>query len=124
MTPSPYILPGIDLPSQERIISTVCRVYNINPDQLKSKRRFRDYVEPRHIAMSLIKHCNGLPLEEVALLMNRDHSTVLYAMRTVAHLANNNREFRDRIDKVLRELLSTPENRSRVLRKILKTNIV
>ena len=122
MTPNPYILPGIDLPSQERIISTVCRIYNINPDQLRSKRRFRDYVEPRHIVMALIKQINNLTVEDVASLLNRDHSTVLYAIRTVAQLMNNNREFRHRLDLILRELLSNPDDRKRVINQITKKN--
>ncbi|PKN16496.1 MAG: hypothetical protein CVU66_00670 [Deltaproteobacteria bacterium HGW-Deltaproteobacteria-23] len=122
MTPNPYILPGIDLPSEERIIAAVCRVYGIHPDQLRSKRRFRDYVEPRHIAMSLIKHCNGKSFEDIADLFNRDHSTVLYAVRTVSSLVANNKEFRQSVEKVINEVLSTPEDRRRLIRKILKQN--
>lgn len=122
MTPNPYILPGIDLPSQERIIATVCRVYGIHPDQLRSKRRFRDYVEPRHIVMTLIKQINNTTVEDVASLLNRDHSTVLYAIRTIAQLMNNNREFKHRLDLILRELLSNPDDRKRVINQITKKN--
>ena len=71
-------------PTQQQIIDTVCRHFNVSQQQIASASRARDITYARHIAMYLLRHHGSRPLTEIGkLLGGRDHSTVLHACRRI-----------------------------------------
>ncbi|MCH8025235.1 MAG: chromosomal replication initiator protein DnaA [Chloroflexi bacterium] len=71
-------------PTQQQIIDTVCRHFNVSQQQIASASRARDITYARHIAMYLLRHHGSRPLSEIGqLLGGRDHSTVLHACRRI-----------------------------------------
>jgi chromosomal replication initiator protein len=70
--------------SVERIAQQVCAYYRVEPEQLRSARRWREVVVPRQVSMYLARRLTPLSLEQIGCYFGgRDHSTVLHACRKV-----------------------------------------
>ena len=75
--------------SIENIQKTVADFYRIKVSDLLSKKRTRIVARPRQIAMSLARELTQLSLPEIgATFGDRDHTTVLYACKTIENLRN------------------------------------
>jgi chromosomal replication initiator protein len=71
-------------PTVERITQRVGSLFQVDPRQLQSRRRFRKALLPRQVSMYLARQLTGLSLEEIGTYFGgRDHSTVLHACRKV-----------------------------------------
>jgi chromosomal replication initiator protein len=66
------------------ILLAVGRYYGINSDDLKGRSRHKHIVEPRHIAMYLLRHDAHLSTPEIGRQLNRDHTTVLHGLKQTA----------------------------------------
>jgi chromosomal replication initiator protein len=66
------------------ILLAVGRYYGVNADELKARSRHKQIVEPRQIAMYLLREDAHLSTPEVGRLLNRDHTTVLHGIKQVA----------------------------------------
>lgn len=77
--------------SIENIQKTVADFYRIKVLDLLSKKRTRNIARPRQMAMLLARELTQLSLPEIGgAFGDRDHSTVLYACRTIEALKNSN----------------------------------
>ena len=64
----------------EDIVSTVCRYFNITTSDIFSKKKTKNIVEPRMIAIYLITDLLSMPLISIGQLFGgRDHTTVIHA---------------------------------------------
>jgi len=71
-------------PSMERILLRVSNYFRVAPEQLQSRRRYRNALLPRQVGMYLARQLTALSLEQIgAHFGGRDHSTVLHACRKV-----------------------------------------
>ncbi len=76
--------------SIENIQKTVADFYRIKITDLLSKKRTRVITRPRQIAMCLARELTQLSLPEIgAAFGDRDHTTVMYACKTVENLRNS-----------------------------------
>jgi chromosomal replication initiator protein len=66
------------------ILLAVARYYGVNADDLKSKSRHKQIVEPRQMAMYLLREDAHLSTPEIGRLLNRDHTTVLHGVKQIA----------------------------------------
>jgi chromosomal replication initiator protein len=67
------------------ILFAVGRYYGVNSDELKGKSRHKQIVVPRQIAMYLLREDAHLSTPDIGRLLNRDHTTVLHALKQVAN---------------------------------------
>ncbi|MEO6422287.1 MAG: chromosomal replication initiator protein DnaA [Candidatus Nitrotoga sp.] len=75
--------------SIENIQKTVADFYRIKVSDLLSKKRTRIIARPRQIAMCLARELTQLSLPEIgAAFGGRDHTTVMYACKTIESLRN------------------------------------
>ena len=65
------------------IITKVCIYYNVSTDEIKGRKRFRNYVLARHMAMFLIRTRVKLKLKAVGMMFHRDHTTTMHAMKSI-----------------------------------------
>lgn len=73
--------------SIENIQKTVADYYRIKMVELISKKRLRNLVRPRQIAMSLTRELTTMSLPEIgAGFGGKDHSTVIHACKTITSL--------------------------------------
>jgi len=62
------------------IIDTVCKYYRISQNDLISKKKTKNLVEPRMIAIYLIIELIPMPLDQIGQMIGgRDHTTIMHA---------------------------------------------
>lgn len=85
----------------------VAQAYGVPPESLRGKRRTNTVANARQIAMYLTKELTTLTVVEIGRRFgNRDHSTVLHAVKKVRQLMAESAEVRSRIDQMKNELES------------------
>ncbi len=66
------------------IIKTVANHYRIKQSAVRGKRRSKDLVRARHVAMFLLRNELQIPLEEIGQWFSgRDHSSVIHAVKKI-----------------------------------------
>ena len=66
-----------------------------------SQRRSRPLARPRQIAMYLAKKLTTRSLPEIGRkFANRDHTTVIHAVKTIDKLSQSNEEMKKNIDEL------------------------
>ncbi len=90
----------------EDILRVVSRHYGVSKGDLLSQRRHRSVVWPRQIGMYLAKQLTARSLPEIGRRFgNRDHTTVLHAIRKIESQINGDTRLRDELEE-LKKLLS------------------
>jgi chromosomal replication initiator protein len=90
----------------EDILKVVSRHFGVSKGDILSQRRHRSVVWPRQIGMYLAKQLTSRSLPEIGRRFgNRDHTTVLHAIRKIEGELNASPRLRDEIE-VLKKLLS------------------
>lgn len=89
-----------------RIQAVVAVSYGIRPEHMTSVCCWRDVAWPRQVAMYLAKEITGKPLTLIGRSFgNRDHSTVIHAIRAVEKRMADDPIYRADVE-ALREALS------------------
>ncbi len=89
--------------TMENIATAVCEHFNVPEKMLLSKSRKKEVAQARQVAMYIAKKMTDKPLAEIGLnLGNRNHATVLHAIKTV----NDQMEY----DAMLRRSIHQIEN--------------
>ena len=100
---------GSALPTPSLIVSQVCKFYNLDESVLRGTQKNKGTAEARQVAMYLIRKLTNLSLPDIGKEFNRDHSTVLYAIRKVevslkngdSNMQNNIRDITANINSCL-----------------------
>ncbi len=84
----------------EKVIDSVCEVFDITPREIKGKRRTAYVALCRQIVMYILRDELELPLEKVAKIVNRkDHTTVLHACEKILKQIEKDKRFEEKIQK-------------------------
>ena len=101
-----------DVFSQTRIITVdkiqniVSSYFNIPLSEMLSQRRSRPLARPRQIAMYLAKKMTSRSLPEIGRrFANRDHTTVIHAVKTITRLSEQDDEMKKNINQIKNQLL-------------------
>jgi chromosomal replication initiator protein len=97
------------VPTANLIISQVCKFYSVDETLLRGTLKNKGTAEARQVAMYLIRQLTKLSLPDIGKEFDRDHSTVLYAIRKVevalksgdANMQNNIRDITANINSSL-----------------------
>lgn len=80
----------------------VVEEFGISLQDLKTKRRNKQVVFPRQIAMYLSRELTELSLPEIGELFGgKDHTTVLHSYKKIKENINNSPELKERVEKVI-----------------------
>ena len=91
----------------EEIQKKVAQHFNIKVSDMSSARRSRTVARPRQIAMYLSKNLTSRSLPEIGRRFgNRDHTTVIHAVRKVEELRNKDVSFDEDVQLLIRMLES------------------
>ena len=94
------------LVSVESIQNLVASYFNLNIQELLSPRRSRSLARPRQIAMYLAKQYTTNSLPDIGRkFSNRDHTTVIHAVKKINELIKKDNEIRDSIIEIKKKLL-------------------
>ena len=90
----------------ESIQNLVASHFNLNIAELLSPRRSRSLARPRQIAMYLAKQHTSNSLPDIGRkFSNRDHTTVIHAVKKINELIQKDNEIRESIIAIKKKLL-------------------
>ena len=90
----------------DKIQNTVSNYFNIPLAEMLSQRRSRPLARPRQIAMFLAKKLTTRSLPEIGRrFANRDHTTVIHAVKTITRLSEKDDEMQKNINQIKSILL-------------------
>ena len=90
----------------ELIQNLVASHFNLNIQELLSPRRSRSLARPRQIAMYLAKQHTTNSLPDIGRkFSNRDHTTVIHAVKKIDELIKKDNDIRQSIDELKKKLL-------------------
>ena len=100
---------GTILPTPSLIISQVCKFYNVDEIALRGSQRSRGIVEPRQVAMYLVRKLTNLSFPEIGQQFSKDHTTVVHSVQKIetdlklgdTTLQNNIRDITSNINSLL-----------------------
>ena len=93
--------------SIDKIQTMTSNFYSISLNDMLSPRRSRPLARPRQIAMYFAKKLTTRSLPEIGRkFANRDHTTVIHAVKTVEKLLQNNDEIKKNIEELKSLILS------------------
>ena len=91
----------------EHIIKTICAHFGIKEQVLSSKSRAKEIATARQLAMYFAKQLTDLPYKQIGIAIgNRDHSTVLYACKTVAKQIETDEKTKETVLEIENEIKS------------------
>jgi chromosomal replication initiator protein len=92
----------IKIADKDGIMAAVSESLDIPIETILSKDRHQDVAMARQIAMALIrKYEPSVTLKRIGRMFRRDHSTVIYALRTFDNLYGRDKTFTAQVDKVM-----------------------
>ena len=68
----------------EKILNEVARTYNVMPADIRGKKRNANVSAARQMTMYIIRVVTGMSMEAIGQEFQRDHSTVVYSIKTMA----------------------------------------
>ena len=90
----------------DKIQNIVSNYFNIPLSDMLSQRRSRPLARPRQIAMFLSKKMTSRSLPEIGRrFANRDHTTVIHAVKTITRLSEQDDEMKKNIHQIKNLLL-------------------
>ena len=103
-----------DLNKIEIIVSSY---YRILPSSLFAKTKRREIVEPRQVVMAISRLETPFSLKQIGFRYNKDHATVLHALRVVCNMFNTDKYFREKFTEIISELFPA-EKCARIVKRM------
>ena len=92
--------------SIDKIQNVTSNFFSLNLEDMLSQRRSRPLARPRQIAMYLAKKMTSRSLPEIGRrFANRDHTTVIHAVKTINRLSEQDDEMKKNITQIKSLLL-------------------
>lgn len=89
----------------EKIINEVGKIYNVEPGEMRSQRRTANISQARKVAIYVIQDVTGMPYEAIGQeFSGRDHSTVVYAIKSVREEMDRDSSFRSVIEDIIKNI--------------------
>jgi chromosomal replication initiator protein len=88
----------------DEIQKKVAEYFNISVKEMQSSRRARTVARPRQIAMYLAKQLTSRSLPEIGRKFDRDHTTVMHAVRKVEELVMEDISLAENVETLRRML--------------------
>jgi len=91
--------------SVEDIQKHIASYFNINIREMTSSKRSRTVAFPRQIAMYASKELTTMSLPEIgARFGGKDHTTILYAVRKIAKMREDDEDFNEEVSRIMAQL--------------------
>ena len=90
----------------DKIQNTVASFFNLPLNEMLSQRRSRPLARPRQVAMYLSKKMTTRSLPEIGRrFANRDHTTVIHAVKTITRISEKDDEMKKNLEQLKKLLL-------------------
>ncbi|MBN1581079.1 MAG: chromosomal replication initiator protein DnaA [Anaerolineae bacterium] len=89
----------------DQVLGAVARFYQVSEQKVKGRKRNKDIVRPRQVAMYLMRKETSASLPEIGqVLGGRDHTTVIYGVEKIEGLLEQDNTLRREIMSIKEEL--------------------
>ncbi|MPV85298.1 chromosomal replication initiator protein DnaA [Ostreibacterium oceani] len=92
--------------SVDNIQKTVANYYHIKVSDIKSKSRKASVARPRQVAMAIAKQLTNLSLPDIGDAFDRDHTTVMHAVKKIDEMKNSDPRIREDMTNLITTLTS------------------
>ena len=104
-----------------QIISIVCEYFGISQEEVVGKKKSKEIVEPRMIAIYLINEILDMPLTSIGKLFGgRDHTTIIHSRDKITELLKTNNKTKNIIAEVKTKIKANCWNVDNLLNLINK----
>ncbi len=87
------------------ILETVAEHYNISPDDITSKKRNGELIQPRHVVMYLCRNLIDIPFQNIAKLLNNiAHTTIIHGVNKITEEIEKDGELRNKVEIIKKKL--------------------
>ena len=85
--------------SAERVLKAIQKFYHVPIEDIVSKKRNREVIKPRHIAMYILKNVVGLSYPEIGReLGGKDHTTIMHGCKAITKDISASKQLKDEIE--------------------------
>jgi len=88
----------------ESIRDLIGKQFRVSIDELRSRSRKRSVTFPRQVAMYLTRKYTNISLADIGTIYNRDHSTVLYAIKSITKDMSRQISVREQVEMLCAKL--------------------
>ena len=96
-------MPGLN-PTPELILKSVCNFYGVEENEVLGLSRKAKIVLARQTTMFLIKEILSKSYQEIADILNRDHSTVIYGINRIDDQKKDSEEFKNELKIIIENI--------------------
>ena len=87
------------------IINVVAEHFGVRPEDITSKKRNSEFVQPRQVVMYLCREMTSNSLSAVGkILGKKDHTTVIHGIKKIEAELENNEELKNKIEIITKKL--------------------
>lgn len=87
------------------IINVVAEHFGVKPDDITSKKRNSEFVQPRQVVMYLCRELTDVSQVNIGkILGKKDHTTVIHGVKKIEAEIESNEELRNKIDIIIKKL--------------------
>ena len=88
------------------IIEVVAEHFGVDPEDITSKKRNSEFVQPRQVVMYLCRTMTATPLQSIAkILGKKDHTTVIHGIKKISEEMETNEELLNKIEVIRKKIL-------------------
>lgn len=85
----------------DKVLNDVAETFNVTKEEMTGKRRNREFADARHVAQYLIHVKMNRTCTATGAIFNRDHSTVLHAVKNVNNRMETETNFRRLVQNII-----------------------
>ena len=87
------------------IINVVAEHFNVKPDDITSKKRNAEFVQPRQVVMYLCRELTDTSFTNIGkLLGKKDHTTIIHGVNKITSEMKINEELKNKIDIITKKI--------------------
>ena len=86
--------------SDDQIVKAVAEFFNVAPESLLRRVRKKEVVEPRQIAMYLLRDILDMSYPYIGEKMGRDHTTAIHAVEKISNEINKNSSLNQKVNLI------------------------
>lgn len=87
------------------IIDIVAEHFGVNPDDITSKKRNSEYVEPRQVVMYLCRELTDVSYQNIGkILGKKDHTTIIHGVNKITEELTRNEELKNKIEIITKKI--------------------
>lgn len=87
------------------IINVVSEQFGVKPEDITSKKRNSEFVQPRQVVMYLCRELTDVSQVNIGkILGKKDHTTVIHGVKKIEAEMETNEELRNKVDTIIKKL--------------------